>query len=65
MLRNARKLAGGELGRARRLHARDGRMHVDLPRRAIKDSPPYHPDDVITPDYAGRLHDHYGRPRQG
>ena len=41
------------------------RVCVDLPRAAIKDSPPYDPAEIVTPDYAGRLHDHYGQPRHG
>jgi sporulation protein YlmC with PRC-barrel domain len=41
----------------------EGRVHVSLTRQAIKDSPPYDPTQPVTPDYAGLLHDHYGRPR--
>lgn len=43
----------------------DAKVHVDLTRQAIKGSPPYKPDELITPDYAAQLHDHYGRPRLG
>ena len=40
----------------------DARVHVDLTRTAIKTSPAYDPAAPITPDYAGHLHRHYGRP---
>jgi hypothetical protein len=42
---------------------RENRVFVDLSREAIEGSPEYDPKNPITPDYAGRLHDHYGRPR--
>jgi hypothetical protein len=38
-------------------------VRVDLARAAIKDSPPYDPAQIVTPDYTGQLHDYYGRPR--
>jgi len=37
---------------------------IDLAKDTIKRSPDYDPDVPLTVDYAGRLHDHYGRPRQ-
>lgn len=41
----------------------EAKVHVDLTREAIKSSPAYDPAAVVTPDYSGQLHDHYGRPR--
>jgi hypothetical protein len=41
----------------------ESKIHVDLTRETIKSSPAYDPKEPITPDYAGALHDHYGRPR--
>jgi hypothetical protein len=41
----------------------DARVYVDLTRHAIKASPAYDPSQPVTPDYAGLLHDHYGRER--
>lgn len=41
----------------------DAKVSVGLPREAIKNSPAYDPAQPLTPDYAERLHDHYGRPR--
>jgi hypothetical protein len=41
----------------------DPKVFVDLSREVIKRSPPYDPSQAITPEYAGRLHDHYGRAR--
>jgi hypothetical protein len=40
-------------------------VYVDLTRSAIKSSPAYDPNQPVTPDYAGQLHDHYERPRHG
>ena len=40
----------------------EARVHVDLTRTAIKGSPAYDPTRQVTPDYAGQLHQHYGRP---
>lgn len=42
-----------------------GTVYLDLTRAAIKGSPAYDPDQPVTPDYAGQLHDHYERPRHG
>jgi hypothetical protein len=39
------------------------KVFVDLTRDAVKASPAYDPTHPPTPDYAQRLHDHYGRPR--
>jgi hypothetical protein len=39
------------------------RVYVDLTRATIKGSPAYHAGEAVTPDYAGQLHDYYGRPR--
>jgi hypothetical protein len=39
------------------------RIHLGLDREAIKSSPPYDPDKLLTMEAAGALHDHYGRPR--
>lgn len=36
----------------------------DLAKDTIKHSPDYDPDAPLTVDYAGRLHDYYGRPLQ-
>ncbi|HUR58860.1 MAG TPA: PRC-barrel domain-containing protein, partial [Opitutaceae bacterium] len=41
----------------------DAKVSVDLARETIKSSPEYDPEQVLTPDYAGQLHDHYGRAR--
>lgn len=43
----------------------EANVHVALTRAAIKTSPPYDPVGLVTPDYSGRLHDHYQRPRHG
>jgi uncharacterized protein YrrD len=43
--------------------SKDSKVHVDLSRDAIQGSPTYDPKHPIDADYAGRLHDHYGRPR--
>jgi hypothetical protein len=39
------------------------RIDMDLKRAAIKSSPPYDPDAVMTVEASGELHDYYGRPR--
>ena len=36
---------------------------IDLSQDTIKHSPDYDADRPMTVDYAGKLHDHYGRPR--
>lgn len=41
----------------------DSTVCVDLPRTAVKGSPPYDPAQPLTAESAGQLHDHYGRPR--
>ena len=41
----------------------NSRVSVDLMQAAIKRSPAYDPAQVLAPDDAGQLHDHYGRPR--
>jgi len=41
----------------------EAKVVVDLSRDAIKDSPAYNPAEVVTPDYAAQLHEHYGRAR--
>jgi hypothetical protein len=40
----------------------EAKVFVDLTRNAIKSSPAYDPAQQVTPDYAGQLHRHYGRP---
>lgn len=40
----------------------EAKVHVDLTRGVIKSSPAYDPTQQVTPDYAGQLHRHYGRP---
>jgi hypothetical protein len=40
----------------------EAKVFVDLTRTAIKSSPAYDPTQQVTPDYAGQLHEHYGRP---
>ncbi len=41
----------------------ESKVYVDLSRDAVKGSPPYDLKTPLNSDYAGRLHDHYGRPR--
>lgn len=41
----------------------ESRVFVDLTRDAIKGSPEYDPTKRFDTEYAGRLHDYYGRPR--
>ena len=36
---------------------------IDLAKDTIKSSPEYDPEHPMTVDYAGKLHDYYGRPR--
>lgn len=36
---------------------------IDLAKNTIKSSPHYDPETPLSVDYAGRLHDYYGRPR--
>jgi hypothetical protein len=36
---------------------------VDLKREAIKTSPSYNPEEILTNEASGELHDYYGRPR--
>lgn len=43
----------------------EANVHVDLTRHAIKTSPPYDPETLLTTEYSARLHDHYERPRHG
>ena len=40
----------------------EAKVRVDLARAVIKSSPAYDPTQQVTPDYAGQLHRHYGRP---
>lgn len=40
----------------------DSRLHVDLTREKIKNSPEYDSSGPVQRDYEARLHDHYGRP---
>lgn len=40
----------------------ESKVFTDLTRDTIKNSPAYDPSKPVTPDYAGRLHEHYGRP---
>jgi hypothetical protein len=40
----------------------EAKVFVDLTRNAIKTSPAYDPNQQVTPDYAGQLHQHYDRP---
>ena len=40
----------------------EAKVYVDLTRQSIQASPAYDPAGQITPDYAGQLHEHYGRP---
>lgn len=42
---------------------KDSKVQIDLSREAIQGSPAYDPDHPVGADYAGRLHDHYGRAR--
>lgn len=41
----------------------ESKVQIDLSIEAIKGSPSYDPKKPVDADYAGRLHDHYGRPR--
>jgi hypothetical protein len=41
----------------------ESKVDIDLSRDAVKGSPPYDPKQPLNAEYAGRLHDHYGRPR--
>jgi hypothetical protein len=41
----------------------EAKVSINLSQDAIKHSPEYDPSAVLTPDYAGQLHDHYRRPR--
>jgi sporulation protein YlmC with PRC-barrel domain len=41
---------------------REERIHMDLDRESIRNSPPYDPDKTLTLEDAGELHDHYNRP---
>jgi hypothetical protein len=43
----------------------EAKVFVDLTRNAIKTSPAYDPNQQVTPDYAGQLHQHYDRPPPG
>jgi Raf kinase inhibitor-like YbhB/YbcL family protein len=36
---------------------------IDLSKETIRGSPDYDPENPMTVDYAGKLHDYYGRPR--
>lgn len=38
------------------------RVHVDMSRQAIKDSPEWNPTAPINREYEARLYDYYGRP---
>lgn len=40
----------------------DSEIVIDLARETVKASPDYDPEVLLSVDYAGRLHDHYGRP---
>lgn len=38
------------------------RIHLDLKRDTIRNSPPYDPDKTLTYEASGKLHDYYDRP---
>src|SRR5664279_2592582 len=38
----------------------ESKVFVDLTRDAIKDSPEFDPEEPVTDDYVGKLHDYYG-----
>jgi PRC-barrel domain len=38
------------------------KVHLDLRRQAIKDSPEWNPDAAVNREYEARLYDYYGRP---
>jgi hypothetical protein len=40
----------------------ESRIHTDLPRTLIQNSPEYDPSVPVTRDYEVRLHEYYGRP---
>lgn len=40
------------------------KAYVDLTTQAVKDSPRYAPSEPVEEEYAGQLHDHYGRPNR-
>lgn len=41
----------------------DSKVHVDLPRKLIKNSPEYDPSALVNRQYEERLYDYYGRPK--
>ena len=40
----------------------DRKVHIDLSRQTIKDSPEWNPTDAINREYETRIYDYYGRP---
>jgi hypothetical protein len=40
----------------------DRTVHVDMSRQSIKESPQWHPDEVLDRVYETHLHEYYGRP---
>jgi hypothetical protein len=38
------------------------KVHVDMSRQAIRNSPEWDASAVITREYEARMHDYYGRP---
>ncbi len=47
---------------AREVSWEDGKIHFDLTRKAINDSPPWNPTAAINRKYEVQLYDYYGRP---
>jgi hypothetical protein len=47
---------------ATRVSWQEQKVHVDLSRQAIKNSPEWDPTALINREYEQRLHDHYRRP---
>lgn len=47
---------------ASRLDWDEKKVHVDLSRQAIKDSPEWDPSAAVNREYESRLYDYYGRP---
>lgn len=47
---------------ARQVSWEEGKIHFDLSRQAIKDSPSWDGTDAVNRRYEVQLHDHYGRP---
>jgi len=45
-----------------RIHWKNRSVAVQLSRDQVKNSPPYHPEQPVGPEYEASLHRHYGRP---